>query len=246
MIPKNKLPSGVFASKMIIGTAPFSKIKLPLLEGARILQHGYELGVNFWDTAELYKTHSYIGEALKHVSRSQVVILSKTFAKTKKDAQKYLNKTLKELGTDYIDIVLLHSVESVDDYKSRVMALWYFTQEIEKGKIRMIGVMSDDLKVINEAVEDEKVDIIFMPFNLENQTDEKLKLFQDAKKYGKITVATKILAEGKLSDRVKESLVFLFGQKDIDYVCLGVKTIFELETDVNIISNIFNNKAIHV
>ena len=67
-------------------------------------------GINFWETADQYGSHPHVGEALKKVEREEVVILTKTNSKTYKDVKKDLDRFRIELGTDYLDIILLHAV----------------------------------------------------------------------------------------------------------------------------------------
>src|SRR5579883_1123560 len=68
--------TGISVSRLCWGTGLMAVLKhnLSTSEAARILLRGYELGVNFWDTADGYKTHPHVAEALRSVPRDQVVI----------------------------------------------------------------------------------------------------------------------------------------------------------------------------
>ena len=108
-VPKVKLGStGLEVSKLGIGPPT----NLSPEEGDRLLIGSYELGVNFWDTSDDYGSHPHIASALKYVPRKDVVISTKTYAKNGKEATESLKNSLKELETDYLDIFLLHFVQS--------------------------------------------------------------------------------------------------------------------------------------
>lgn len=70
-------------------------------------------------TSDDYGSHAHIAAALRHVPRGEVVISTKTSAKTDEQARKSLESSLGELGTDYVDIFLLHLVKSdwVQDWR---------------------------------------------------------------------------------------------------------------------------------
>ena len=77
---------------------------------------GYSNGLMLWDSADQYSTHPYIREALK-VPREKVAILTETHASADKEMRADRDRFRRELGTDYIDILLLHCM--TDDYWPR-------------------------------------------------------------------------------------------------------------------------------
>ena len=79
-----------------------------------MLKSAYDKGIFFWDTADAYGTHDAIKAALKTVPREKVTILTKTDAWTADKTKEDIDRFLKELGTDYIDILLLHTRMSPD------------------------------------------------------------------------------------------------------------------------------------
>src|SRR5207237_7442321 len=75
---------------------------------ADLFDAAYDQGVTFWDCADQYGTHPHVREALKRVPREKVTILTKTRSATAKDMRADLDRFRRELGTDYLDILLLH------------------------------------------------------------------------------------------------------------------------------------------
>ena len=97
---------------------------LPVREGAAVIRKALESGVNFIDTAELYRTYPYIREALRGFT-GDVAICSKCYAYTRQDMQKSVEKALIELDRDYIDIFMLHEQESALTIKGHWEAYEY-------------------------------------------------------------------------------------------------------------------------
>ncbi len=116
-----------------------------------LLQAGYDMGVTFWDSADQYGTHPHLKEALKRVPREKVVILSKTHASTEDEMKADLDRFRKELGTDYIDIMLLHCMMSDDWPKEREGAMKVLSEAREKGVIRAHGVSCHTLGALKSA-----------------------------------------------------------------------------------------------
>lgn len=121
-------------------------------ESLKVLQRALELGVNFWDTAEIYgpfKNEELLGKALRTVKRDQVVIATK-FAwefgpngeRVRRNSKpEHIKKTiegsLKRLGTDYIDLYYQHRLDPETPIEETVGAL---KDLIQAGKIRHYGL----------------------------------------------------------------------------------------------------------
>ena len=116
-----------------------------------IIKKSLELGVNFFDTAIAYQngiSEEYLGKALKdYVKREDVIIATKFLPRTEEDinnkikGQKYIdnmiNKSLKNLGTDYIDLYIYH----MWDYNTPLYDIMEgLNKVIRDGKVRYIGI----------------------------------------------------------------------------------------------------------
>ena len=76
---------------------------------AELLRAGFDQGITFWDSADQYGSHTYIREALKTVPREKIVILTKTNTTTAAAMKADIDRYRRELGVDYIDVLLLHA-----------------------------------------------------------------------------------------------------------------------------------------
>ena len=79
-----------------------------------LLRNGYDHGLRFFDSADSYGSHPHVAEALKHVPRDRVTVLTKSWARDGAGMRADLDRFRKELGTDYLDICLMHCVTEAD------------------------------------------------------------------------------------------------------------------------------------
>jgi len=108
--------------------------KLGLQGVADLLQAAYDQGVTFWESADQYGSHPHLREALKRgIPREKITILTKTHASTEKEMRADLDRFRRELGTDYIDILLLHDMEQSDWPEHKQGAMAVISEAREKG-----------------------------------------------------------------------------------------------------------------
>ena len=115
----------------------------------KALQHGYRL----FDTAILYKNHKYVGRAIKDsgIERSKIFLTSKVHFRYIENATvlEAIDVILKELQVDYVDLLLLHKPDPVNNVVN-----WKDMIEIRKqGKARNIGTSNFLMKDIAQIVE---------------------------------------------------------------------------------------------
>ena len=93
-----------------------------------LIQHGYERGIRFFDLAEHYGSHYYFREALRHLPREDITILTKmnyrfddadttalTPAQQRHSARKAIDRFRLELDIDILDVCLLYTSPSPRD-----------------------------------------------------------------------------------------------------------------------------------
>src|SRR5437879_6252445 len=74
----------------------------------RLLLNGYDNGLRFFDAADSYGSHPHVAEALKHVDRSKVTVLTKSWARDAAGMLAELERFRRELNIEHIDVVLMH------------------------------------------------------------------------------------------------------------------------------------------
>src|SRR5437763_11101065 len=101
--------TGLQVSRLCIGTGHFKNNYDPEAGGA-FLERVLEAGITFWDTAESYGSHPHIAAALRRIDRSRIVLQTKTGEAEYEKAGERIEAALKDLGTENLDIILLHGV----------------------------------------------------------------------------------------------------------------------------------------
>jgi len=153
--------TGLQVSKLGFGTFDFGVPSLHITprEGARILKESLKLGVRYWDTSEDYGSHAHIAAALELVPRKTVTISTKTDARDPEEAGKTVKVFLRELGTDYLDIVLLHLVKSnwIRGCRPVLKRLGEFKAV---GLVKAVGLSTHSVAAVREAARFDEVDVI--------------------------------------------------------------------------------------
>jgi hypothetical protein len=110
------------------------------------------MGITYFDTARGYQSGNnerMVGAALKG-SRTKIVLSTKSESKSPAEALDHLNTSLKELGTDYIDIWYMHARDTVADIPDDQIAVWENAKK--QGKIRHIGISTHNPAAIVDRV----------------------------------------------------------------------------------------------
>ena len=134
-------------------------------EGAKLIRAAIEKGINFVDTAEIYKTYPYIRKALEGYN-NEVIIATKSKAKTYQEMEKSIKEALTSLNRTYIDIFHLHAAKVTPSvFEERAGALQCLKDYKTKGIIRAIGISTHAVEVVRRAAEIKEIDIIFPIIN---------------------------------------------------------------------------------
>ncbi len=162
-----------------------------------VVERAADLGITYFDTARNYQSGNnerMVGAALKR-KRKDVVLSTKTEGRTKEDALAQLDTSLKELGTDFVDIWYLHAKTTPGDVNDGLIE----AQQIAKkaGKIRFAGVSthSGQKELIPFLAKNANVDVILTQYNFSMEPFMN-EVIDEAARAGKGIVAMKIMAGG--------------------------------------------------
>lgn len=150
--------TGLMVSKTSFGALPIQRVSFD--EASRLLNHAYESGVNFFDTANAYSdSEEKIGYALSHV-RDKIIIATKTGTNSLDFVKRNLDESLRRMKTDYIDIYQIHNPATLPDDDIYEFLL----RAKEAGKIRHIGITNHRPSVAIEAVKSGRFETLQFPF----------------------------------------------------------------------------------
>ncbi len=185
-------------SRTAFGSLPIQRVNDPA-EAAAIVRAAYDAGINFFDTARSY-TDSEEKLALGLAEfRKDVVIATKSAARTGADLRRDLETSLRNLGTDYIDLYQLHNpsfVPQPGEPDGLYDALSSFRKE---GSVRYIGFSNHSRKLACDAIDSGLFDAIQYPFSYlaDNGDIELMKIAADTETG---FIAMKALAGGLISN----------------------------------------------
>ncbi|MCL5031848.1 MAG: aldo/keto reductase [Thermotogae bacterium] len=113
-------------------------------DSEKIIKHALDLGINFFDTANIYSdgtSEEYLGRAIKkNISRDKVIIATKVYFNegklSKKAILREIDGSLKRLGTDYVDLYIIHRFDYDTPIEETMETL---DGLVRSGKVRAIG-----------------------------------------------------------------------------------------------------------
>ncbi len=227
--------SGLRVSRLCFGALTIGPLqaKLPLQIGAEIIRAALNAGVNFIDTAELYRTYPYIREAIRG-RENKVIIATKSYSYSYPDMEKSVDKACRQLGRDYIDIFMLHEQTSRLTLKGHSEALRYLSDAKRKGRVRAIGVSTHTVEVVRAAALLEPVDVIHPILNMrgigiaDGSLADMLSAISFAVETGKGIYTMKALGGGHLSPQSPEALSWILAQPGISSVAVGMQSLDEV------------------
>ena len=176
--------TGLKVSIAGLGTGGFSRLGLGTgkdeAHAIGIIRAALDLGVNLFDTAAAYRTEPVLGKALRGTPRDEVVICTKapfgisSSGSSPERAVASLDRSLKELGTDYIDVYQLHGVSPAAYDHARDAIAPALLREKDKGKFRHLGITETgpgDLphEMVQRACRDGVWDTAMIAFHMMHQ-----------------------------------------------------------------------------
>jgi aryl-alcohol dehydrogenase-like predicted oxidoreductase len=190
-------------------------------------RNNYDNGITFFETADQYGSHPHIREAMKKIPREKVVILTKTFANTADKMKEDLDRFRKELGTDYIDILLLHFLRAGDWNVQKKGVMEVLSQAREEGIVRANGVSCHSLEAMETAIDEPWAEVMLSRFNpgetkMDGSVSVIRKVLEKYQEKGKGVIQMKVFGGGELTNRRDECLQFALGHSCIDSFTIGI------------------------
>ncbi|MDA3823115.1 MAG: aldo/keto reductase [Bacteroidales bacterium] len=232
--------TGIEMSRMAVGTGTSGwrggsnqTRQLGIKGLADLLRAAYDEGINFWDSADQYGTHPHLKEAQKKIKRENVVIMSKSTSITAEGMKKDLDRFRKEIGTDYLDIVLLHAVTNGNWRTDLRGAMDVLAQAKEDGIIRSHGISCHSIEALEQAAEEPWVDVDLARYNpagvrMDADVATVTRVLKKMKDNGKGIIGMKVYGAGSLIEKKDECLQFHTGNDFIDSFTLGIESIEQL------------------
>jgi 1-deoxyxylulose-5-phosphate synthase len=199
-----------------------------------LLLNGYDHGLRFFDAADSYGSHPHVAEALKHVQRDKVTVLTKTWARDPATARADLDRFRRELGTDYLDICLMHCLTESDWTERYKGVMDVFSEAKEKGTIRAHGCSCHSIEALRAAAKSPWVEVDLARINpigasLDADPASVVSVLREMKAAGKAVVGMKILGQGELRNRQDEAIKYALSLGLLDAFTIGAESKTEQE-----------------
>jgi aryl-alcohol dehydrogenase-like predicted oxidoreductase len=232
--------TGIRTSRLAMGTGTIgsghhsNQTALGMKGLSDLLLNGYDHGLRFFDSADAYGSHPHVSEALKHVPRDQVAVLTKTFSRDPKSARADLDRFRRELGVDYIDICLMHCLTE-GDWTERFQGVMDVLSEAkEKGIIRAHGCSCHSIEALRAAAKSPWVEVDLARINpigshMDASPQEVVSVLREMKAAGKGVIGMKILGQGDLRGRVDDAIRYALSLGVLDAFTIGAESRAEQE-----------------
>lgn len=210
-----------------------------------VIRHAYDRGIRMFDTADAYGSHGVVGEAMKKMDRSKIMLTSKIWVQgggipepERPDANIVVDRFRKELNTDYIDLVQVHLMTSpnwTDTWKKQMDIL---SDLKAKGIIKAHGVSVHSLDAMKTALESPWVDVVHVrinPYGIAMDKPEPTEVVEVINKLhasGKGVIGMKLIGAGRYSsdsEKIDNSIKFVLGLGSVDMMIIGFQNIEEID-----------------
>jgi len=217
-------------------------------EGSQTLERALDLGINYIDTARVYPNSEYIiGQVMKgrKEQRNSTYVASKTLNRTRDGALRDIERSLKHLSFDKIDLYQLAAVrrEDWDQITGKGGALQGLQEARGNGIIDYVGLSSHSVNVVKEAIASGEFDtllLMYSPFNRETERPISLARERDIgiivmkAMGGSGMLGTLRSAEHKTALNPKTLLRYALSNPDVSVVLSGMRFPWEVEENVEL------------
>lgn len=210
-----------------------------------LLKYAFERGIRFFDCADTYGTHPYVANAFRSLPRDKYVLSSKIWHHAggipepeRPDADVVVTRFLKELDTDYIDLVLFHCLTNANWPEKFEKQMEILTKLKSKGIIRAHGVSVHSLDALKACLNNPWVDSVHARINaygdaMDNPDPaivaEVIKKLHDE---GKGIVGMKLIGNGNFRDqpeKIDKSISYVMGLGAVDTMIVGFEKPDEID-----------------
>ena len=232
--------SGIQTSLLAMGTGTLgsghhsNQTALGVKGLSELLLNGYDHGLRFFDCADSYGSHPHVAEALKQIPRDKVTVLTKTWARDAKSARADLDRFRKELGTDYLDVCLMHCLTESDWTERYRGVMDVLSEARQKGVIRAHGCSCHSIEALRAAAKSPWVEVDLVRINpigshMDADPGTVVGVLREMKSAGKGIVGMKILGQGDLRTRPDEAIKYALSLGVLDAFTIGAENKTEQE-----------------
>jgi len=216
---------------------------LPPEEAAAVLAYAFDRGINFVDTAQYYENYPLLRLAFRRCQSPEKVMLStKTYAYSRKQAEEAVEEARRETDRDVIDLFMLHEQESYHTLRGHREALEYLLECREQGIVRAVGASTHHVSLVEGLLklgeEGTLLDVCHPLYNkagigiADGERQDMARALTEAHSRGIGVFAMKALGGGHLCTSAEEALSFVLKEPFIDAVAVGMQSFEEVDANL--------------
>lgn len=223
-------------SRLCFGSLTVSPLQcdLPVSQAAELFCYALEKGINFFDTAELYRNYDHFRAFFQQIDRQNVFWASKCYAYDRETAKRSLALALDGAGTDYLDFFMLHEQESEHTLRGHAQAIDYFMEMKAQGAIRHFGISTHFVAGAIAAAQDERIEAVHPIINLkgigiaDGTRQDMEAAIRQLRQSGKFIYSMKALGGGHLLKQYPQALEYAL-KLDVDAIAIGMQSSEEVD-----------------
>ena len=209
-----------------------------------LIRESNDRGVDTFDLADLYGSHPYVIPALKGIQRDKFQVITKIWFRDggipepeRPDADVCVERFLREMKTDYIDLLLLHCVTSAKWPEELRKQMDLLSKLKEQGKVRALGVSCHSLEALEACIAEPWVESVHTRINpygmsMDGKPEKVVPVLKQIHASGKGVVGMKIMGEGRLrndDEKRNASVKYALTLGCVDVLNVGCESIAELD-----------------
>lgn len=230
-----------------------------------LVKYAYERGVRYIDTADNYKTHEFVREAIKanKLPRESLFIQSKLPIKPETTANPLatIDRYRKELGVDYLDSLLIHCATKGTWIEDQQALMDAFDEAQHKGWIKTKGCSCHGLAALRAATTSDWMEVQLARVNpighlvdsdhptnphfAEGKVPEAMKEIKAMHDKGRGIIGMKIIGEGAFTDPAEREKSFRYAMTCgfVDAIVVGFKSTAEVDEAIERMNRALKSKA---
>lgn len=237
--------TGLRVSELCFGVLPMGPLQtnVSAREGGDILLEAMNSGINFFDTAQMYRTYPHLRYALDRYP-GDVIITTKSTAADYAGMEAAIQEALQELGREYIDIFLLHAARVEGNPIDQRPGAWECLLDYKrKGYIRAVGASTHAVSAVQALTSTSDVDVIFALLNkaslgiIGGSADQMKSALQLAAAAGKGLYSMKLLGGGSLLVDILDAIAYGRAIPELTAHAVGMVHMQELEMNLRIFND---------
>jgi len=230
--------SGIEASRLGFGCLGMSYLQqgYSARDGGRLIIHALESGIDFVDTAQFYATYSHLAY-VHDAGFKDFTLCTKSYAYDEATAEAALTEALVGTKRDYIDIFMLHEMESAYTLRGHEKALAYYSKMKAKGYIKALGISTHYVSAAHSAALRDEISVIMAVCNVDGvgvadgTAEDMAEQLDFARSCGKGVVAMKVLGGGNLFGKAETCLDYINSLKSVDTILIGMSSRREIDAN---------------